>query len=180
MEPIKLLRQLAEKSIARLNDKTKKADVKNAWSGIGFSLRRLDMVAPMGDVTEIAHLPKYTPVPGTKPWMLGIANMRGRLLPIVDMETYFGGELSMNRQNTRVLVIETDAVYVGLLVSDVYGLKYFPEDAFNAGGIDGDAPFANYVSGKYQAGEQNWYRFEPLKLIDSGNFQNAAQEISAA
>src|SRR5690606_40471152 len=64
------------------------------WAGIGFRMGERLFVAPMGEVGEILHEPRYTQLPGVKSWVKGVANVRGRLLPIMDLCGYFGLELS--------------------------------------------------------------------------------------
>lgn len=56
-----------------------------SWSGIGFRMGGRFFVAPMGEVGEVLHEPRYTQLPGVKTWVKGVANVRGRLLPIMDL-----------------------------------------------------------------------------------------------
>ena len=84
----------------------------------------------MGQVVEIINAPNYTFIPRTKEWVLGLANIRGHMLPIYDIEKYFGSKLAGNRARHRVLVIESEHVYAGLMVSNVFGLKHFPVNSF--------------------------------------------------
>ena len=48
------------------------------------------MIAPMGNVVEMLPVPEATPLPGVQPWVAGLANVRGRLLPLFDLEVFFG------------------------------------------------------------------------------------------
>ena len=50
----------------------------DSWSGIGFRLGEHWYVAPMGEVSEVLHEPRFTQLPGVKPWVKGVANLRGR------------------------------------------------------------------------------------------------------
>src|SRR3546814_12949740 len=59
----------------------------DSWSGIGFRLGEHWYVAPMGEVSEVLHEPRYTHLPGVKPWVRGVANLRGRLLPLMDLRS---------------------------------------------------------------------------------------------
>ena len=59
------------------------------WNGIGFMLAGEHYVVPMGEVTEILHVPRFTQIPGVRPFLIGAANVRGRLLPLVDLDTFF-------------------------------------------------------------------------------------------
>jgi len=46
-------------------------DAVDYWSGVGFTLDRHRLVAPMDEVAEILSVPAYTRVPGVLPWMKG-------------------------------------------------------------------------------------------------------------
>ena len=50
------------------------------WSGIGFRLGEHWYVTPMGEVSEVLPELRVTQLPGVKPWVKGVANLRGRLL----------------------------------------------------------------------------------------------------
>ncbi|WP_031798703.1 chemotaxis protein CheW, partial [Pseudomonas aeruginosa] len=72
-----------------------------SWSGIGFRMGGRFFVAPMGEVGEVLHEPRYTQLPGVKTWVKGVANVRGRLLPIMDLCGFLGTELSPLRKQRR-------------------------------------------------------------------------------
>ena len=55
------------------------------WSGIGFMLDGRRYVAPLEQVSEILTVPSYTRVPGVESWMKGVANVRGRLMAVMDL-----------------------------------------------------------------------------------------------
>ena len=88
-----------------------------SWSGIGFRIGAHWYVAPMGEVSEVLHEPRYTLLPGVKTWVKGVANLRGRLLPVMDLCGFFGHELSARRKQRRVLVVEHRDVFAGLMVA---------------------------------------------------------------
>ena len=88
------------------------------WSGIGFRMGERLFVAPMGEVGEVLHEPRYTLLPGVKTWVKGVANVRGRLLPVMDLCGFFGNELSPLRKQRRVLVVDHQDVFAGLTVDE--------------------------------------------------------------
>ncbi len=112
----------------------------DSWSGIGFRLGEHWYVAPMGEVSEVLHEPRFTQLPGVKSWVKGVANLRGRLLPIMDLCGFFGHELSAVRKQRRVLVVEHDEVFAGLLVDEVFGLQHFARDSSAADGRRAERP----------------------------------------
>jgi purine-binding chemotaxis protein CheW len=70
-------------------------------------------------VQEIIRLPKMAKVPRTPAYVDGIANLRGVVLPVVDMRTRFGMERAEETDRTRVLVVDIDGVKTGLRVDRV-------------------------------------------------------------
>lgn len=172
-QPIQLLREIAQSSMRAIINRPANNDLQNAWSGIGFSLCGQQMVAPMGEVVEIINVPNYTFVPRVKAWVMGIANVRGRLLPIYDLENYFGSKLAGNRNRHRVLIIEVDGIYAGIVVSNVFGLKHFPKDSFNNYQGDGDL-FAGCIDACGHDGQADWLRFQAHRLVRETDFMDVS------
>ena len=185
-QPLSLLRQIAQASIKAISTRSANNDLQNSWSGIGFSLCGQPMVAPMGEVVEIINVPGYTFVPRVKPWVLGLANVRGRLLPIYDLENYFGSKLAGNRTRHRVLIIEVDNIYAGVVVSNVFGLKHFPADSFDQAYKGDGELFASCIDSSASDGQSNWLRFQAHRLIRETDFMDVslqgggAKEITSA
>ncbi len=146
----------------------------HSWSGIGFRLGSHWYVAAMGEVSEVLHEPRYTLLPGVKPWVRGVANLRGRLLPIMDLCAFLGHELSPLRKQRRVLVVEYKDLFVGLLVDEVAGLKHFAQDTLEPGLSDSaDVVINPYLQGQFRR-EQIWQVFSPLALARSPRFLEVA------
>ncbi|WP_296186365.1 chemotaxis protein CheW [Pseudomonas sp. UBA1879] len=144
------------------------------WSGIGFRMGERFYVAPMGEVDEILHEPRYAAMPGVKPWVRGIANLRGRLLPIIDLQAFFGHEQSPLRKQRRVLVIDHQDVFVGLLVDEVLGMQHFSERSLMPESADDSGPdMAPYILGRFLR-EQAWRVFSPRSLVQSPGFMDVA------
>lgn len=144
------------------------------WSGIGFRMGEHFYVAPMGEVGEILHEPRYAALPGVKPWIKGVANLRGRLLPIMDLCAFFGHELSPLRKQRRVLVIDHQDVFAGLLVDEVLGVQHFNERSLmpqTPGNCE--ASVAQFVQGQFLR-EQAWLVFSPNTLVLSPGFMDVA------
>lgn len=152
-------------------------DIKAHWSGIGFSLFGKNYVAPMGEVSEMLETLHYTQLPGVTPWIRGVANVRGRLLPLSDLAAFLGGELRSNWAQQRILVIDTEEVYGGLIVDAVYGMQHFPVDNYSqtvSEGADSES-MVPFLQGAFmsEAGEA-WTVFSPWSVVRSeGFFQSA-------
>jgi chemotaxis signal transduction protein len=80
---------------------------------------------PVEHVLEVAELGEITPVPGSQPAILGVRNLRGQILPIVDLATIFGIRGSGNPQ--RVLVAESGGHRAGFAIDDVSDIEQLPD-----------------------------------------------------
>ncbi|GGK02901.1 chemotaxis protein CheW [Pseudomonas matsuisoli] len=139
------------------------------WSGIGFRLGGLLLVAPMGEVGEILHEPGLTALPGVKPWVKGVANVRGRLLPVLDLCGYFGIDSNNPLKQRRVLVVERGEVFVGLIVDEVFGMQHFPITDYSEH-VQSIAPeFRPFVHGQFQR-KDSWLLFSPHSLATNQSF----------
>lgn len=70
-------------------------------------------------VTEIIGIQKITKIPQTKAYIKGIINLRGRIIPVIDMRLKFGNEEIAYNDRTCIIVIDTDNMLVGLIVDQV-------------------------------------------------------------
>lgn len=143
------------------------------WSGIGFRMGERLFVAPMGEVGEVLHEPRYTQLPGVKDWVKGVANVRGRLLPVMDLCGFFGNELSPLRKLRRVLVIDHQDIFAGLTVDEVFGMQHFPVDTFSEQLPPLEASLRPFIHGVFQR-EQPWLVFSPQALAQDQAFLDVA------
>lgn len=145
------------------------------WQGVVFEIGGQRLVAPMGQVSEILTMPEYTSLPLVKSWMLGIANIRGRLLPLTDLSRFLQvpSQLSQMAQR-KVIVIDHDNMFSGLLVDKVLGIEQFTQDQYRPEALESSSPFAPYNHGKFFKDEQDWYVFMPSLLAQDLQYTDAA------
>jgi twitching motility protein PilI len=172
--PFEILRDLEELSKKNARGLPQEVEQKTLWSGIGFRIGKISMVAPLYQVDEILYYPKLTLVPGTLPWVKGLANIRGSLLPVMDLQKYLGQPAIHLRQHSRIMVIHEGELMAGLLVDEVLGLRHFePEEQ-----IDRikklDSAIKPYIKGAFQQGDQTWHIFDMSALADDPQFYKAA------
>lgn len=154
VHPFDLLQQLAERCLQTTSGLPAQEVVAETWSGVGFRLAGQPMVAMLGEISEILHEPRYTALPRVKPWVKGVANVRGRLLPIIDLSQFFGtSNTSTPRKQRRVLVLDRDELFVGLLVDELFGMQHFPVNSFTTSVPAVADCFRPFVVGAY-AGEE--------------------------
>lgn len=163
---------VAENARATAKGLPAQIDVKPFWSGIGFQLFGQRFVAPMAEVTEMLDLPHYTQLPGVQSWVRGVANVRGRLLPLTDLAAFLGGKLEAPRRQRRVLVIENGDLFSGLVVDAVWGIQHFPVDTYvpEMAGIEYQATIP-FLQGSFRTEDNHdWLVFSPWTLLRDEKF----------
>ncbi len=145
-------------------------EVHERWAGIGFRLGGWRLVASMGDVVEILTYPQLSPVPRTKAWVRGIANVRGNLLPIMDLSGFLEQRSAALTRLSRVLVVQKAGVTSGLLVDEVLGMRQFDDEERVAvpGGVG--ETLRPYVSGAYRRDDGDWLVFSIQALVSDPQF----------
>ena len=89
---------------------------------------------------EVVVLDELTMIPLAPPHLLGVVNLRGSVLPLVDIRPFLGLEATGAIPEARALVVECDGVQAALLVDEVVGLEPLDGLAPADDGADGNAP----------------------------------------
>ncbi len=168
--PFAVLQDIDER--CRLNAKGLPSGIKVAddWVGIGFKLSGKKLVAKMNDVVEILPPPETIRVPGVLGWVRGLANVRGTLLPILDMNLYLSSPPTHEGKEHRILIINKKNVMAGLLVEEVFGLRRFKPDNRKKS-IPSDMLFLQrYLDGVFTDDQDDWSIFNIEKLVNHEQF----------
>lgn len=142
------------------------------WTGVHFRIRGFDLVIPIAQLHEIIDMPTAFPIPGVKHWVLGLANRRGNLLPIVDLGKFiFADDVSAQG---RLLIIEIEGSMVGLRVDAVYGMRHFWEDHKIPKIPELPDQLRKFIKRAYLEGDRVWAVFDIEALKASQDFMDAA------
>ncbi|MEW6353381.1 MAG: chemotaxis protein CheW [Pseudomonadota bacterium] len=173
--PLLLLRDIERRARQQALGLPLQLDVRQTWSGVAFKLADAHLVAPLTQVREILPYPALSPVPGAKAWVKGIANVRGSLLPIMHLQSYLGRATDLIGRRSRVLVVRQGAVFAGLVVDEVFGMKHFVEEEYRAALPPGvDDRISAYLEGGYIQDGQWWGVFSMPRLVQSPQFLQVA------
>lgn len=169
LQPLQQLLDLDQRYRSRALALPARQETRQLWSGIGFRLGQQYYVAPMGEVTEILPEPRFTLLPGVKSWVMGVANVRGRLLPVMDLGGFLKLKTADSRKTRRALVVEYQSLFAGLVVDEVLGMQHFEVGSFDeaVGGVPDSV--RNYVHGTFRR-ERNWVVFSPHVLASDERF----------
>lgn len=174
--PFEALSNLADRCRESAQGLPQKIESVPRWRGLGFMLLGERFVAPMGQIIEMMELPAHTRLPGVQPWVVGLANVRGRLLPLFDLSMFLGGHLGQQKRYHRVLLLETEELFSGLIVERALGMQHFELSQFQEGDADGiPESIQPYVSGCYvDSASQQWNVLDFLRLAGDPRFANAS------
>lgn len=173
-DPFSLLQQMQDDTMAVTPDLPEEAQAANIWSGIGFRVGNVHLLAPLDQITEVLRCPETAAVPGTRSWLRGIANVRGNLITIVDMAEFFGKDPVFLDDRARLMVMNVEELNTALLVNDVFGLRHFDEDEDKRDISALDDPVDAFITGAYLKDNILWGVFDMASLSQSASFQNVA------
>ena len=173
-DPFDLLQDLERRTLNYTTGLPALDQIEEEWVGVGFRVGDAKLIASMSDVKEILDLPELTPVPGVKSWVVGVANVRGSLLPILDMKGYLLGEDTKQRHKGRIIVIDYKGFNTGLIVDEVYGMRHF-----RVGDETQDIPelhesMSPYVERVYKQDDEYWPVFDFNEMAEDERFAHAS------
>jgi twitching motility protein PilI len=174
-QPWELLREFDRRARAAAQGKPESSVSGNEWVGIAFRLGGEAFLMAREETREVMSYPAtVTRVPGAKGWVRGLSNLRGQLLPIVDLRAFLGSGATTVTRVTRVLVANHREIPAGLLVDEVMGFRRFYESEFSA-----DLPptllrCERYLAGAFKRGAEVWPVFSVRTLLESQSFLQAA------
>lgn len=170
---IQLLR-LSEKGRQRIQRGLESQE--DRWSGVAFVLAGKRYVAPLGEVAEVLRIPEYTPVHGVRHWMFGLSNVRGRLLPLIDLAkfTNVSNEVAIDNTKRKVIVLDYGDLFSGLVVDEVLGIQHFSKLSYSPQMVSVPEGMIPYLQGSFKRADQNWHIFMLSKLAVDQRYLNAS------
>lgn len=98
-------------------------------------------------VQEVLPLSEIAPVPGAPPFVLGIINLRGNVVTVVDTRMRFGLPPRETDDDTRIVVVETEGQVAGILVDGVAEVTYVRDNEVDTAPNVGNDESARYIQG---------------------------------
>ncbi len=144
------------------------------WVGVAFAIGEHTFVAARTEIREVITWPGVTRVPRARPWLLGIANVRGQLVPVTDLARWAGLGESPRSRASRVIVVNHPNIVVGLLVDQVIGFRRFTARDAGAHPERLPASIAPFLLGAYAREDERWAVIGLHDLVASEAFLQAA------
>jgi len=179
LSPYEVIADYERRSLAHVAGLPEQLDAPGLWRGVGYRIGSHRLASGFDEVVEILPLPPVTPVPGAQPWMLGVANIRGNLLPIVDLKQFLEGERTVLHEGQRVLVVRQPGGDVAVTIDELYGQRSFndeqqiPVDVLSESAL-AEGRYAHFVDRAYRLAEDAWGIFSLERLARTPEFRQAA------
>lgn len=116
-------------------------------------------------VQEVLRHSEIAPVPGAPPYVLGIINLRGNVVTVIDTRSRFGltpGEIT---DNTRIVIIEADQHVIGILVDSVAEVVYLRQSEVETAPNVGNEESAKFIQGVCHKNDELLILIELNKLL---------------
>ncbi|MCJ7774066.1 MAG: chemotaxis protein CheW [Desulfobacterales bacterium] len=89
---------------------------------IKFFLANISLAVSLTSALEIGRLPEVTPLPNLPAWILGISNVHGEIVSIVDPKGFFGWPPQKKIRQPHFIIVQNKEMKVGLLVDRIMGI----------------------------------------------------------
>ena len=150
------------------------SDPTQEWSGVTFALGESLLTCNIDRIHEILPIPASTPVPGAKSWIIGLANVRGSLLTIVDLVWFLTGVRSPATQRSRLLATYLHKAPIGLIIDEVFGQRHFLDSDAVSAQLPEDSSLRKVVNKQHSFGTETWQELDLDQLFNTAEFLNGA------
>ncbi len=138
---------------------------------VGFRIGTETFGVRIGAVREIVRVPEITAVPSAPNTVEGVINLRGKIIPVMDLRKLFGNaDLQPDKRN-RILVVELDNKLVGLIVNAASEVLKIPPSEIAAPGSVFAEGESSYVTGVGKLKDRPIILLDISKLLHRQEFK---------
>ena len=98
---------------------------------IVFQIGRQNFAFSLDNVKEIIKVPSITPVPLTKSYVAGLINLRGEVIPVLNLREKYKIESYIKSEDARIIIIEKNGFKLGVLVDRVLNISSIDQSQLN-------------------------------------------------
>lgn len=96
-----------------------KVDVENSINLVTFKLGNNEYAIDIMQAKEIIKMEKITLIPNAPDYVEGVINLRGNIIPIVDLKKRFNLEENDGEKNTAIIIVKIDDVDMGIIIDAI-------------------------------------------------------------
>ena len=173
--PFELLKELEKRSRNVGAGSAPESPSGQEWVGVAFRMGGETFLVAREETREVLGYPAaVTRIPGAKSWVKGLANIRGQLMPMLDLRQFLGSGTTTPGRNSRIIVVNHRESPAGLVVDEVLGFRRFTESEFNAEPPPTVIRCESYLAGAFRRGGEVWPVLGLKGLVESQSFLQAA------
>jgi twitching motility protein PilI len=173
--PFELLAELERRGRALTAGSGAEAEQAGEWVGVALKMAGELYLVAREEAREVLGVPApLTRVPGASGWILGLANVRGALLPIIDLRAYLGAGVTPAARGARIIVVNHREIPAGLVVDEVLGFRRFADAEFTADVPPTIVNCARYIAGSFRRGSEQWPVLSLRSLVEDSTFLEAS------
>lgn len=150
---------------------------------VGFRIGRETFGLPIAIVREIVRVPEITSVPNAPEYIEGVINLRGRIIPVVDLRKRFGEKVIQASKKNRIVVVELETRTIGLIVNSASEVLKIPPSEIEAPHTVFQEGELNYITGVGKLRGRLVMLLDLGKILQRGELrrlEDAAESAGAA
>ncbi len=133
---------------------------------VTFKLGKEYYGLPIENVISIEKPSKTTRIPNAPDYVIGLINLRGDVIPVVDLRTKLGMEKKQVDKDSRIIIIKEKEMVVGLMVDSSKDVLDIDEENVDKPPTDESNTIIDYISGIGKKDERLIFILNSLKLLD--------------
>ena len=145
-------------------DRSRQTDTSDRY--VAFLVGGILFAAAVPSVQEINRVPPITPVPNVPAWLLGVTNLRGDVVSVVDLRAFLDLEGAAAKDTRRILVVRPP-VTTCLVVDPVDGIVRISRDQLQAPDANGRDKASAFIPGFDHGADQLTTVLDIEKLLES-------------
>lgn len=118
-------------------------------------------------IREVLRYTEITPVPGAPYYVLGIINLRGNVVTVIDTRSRFGLPPGEVDNNSRIIIVEVDQQVIGMLVDSVAEVTYLRESEIEITPSVGNEETSKFISGVCNKNNELLILIELERMIET-------------
>jgi purine-binding chemotaxis protein CheW len=121
---------------------------------VTFTLNELDYAIDIGMIREIIYFKKTVPLPEAPSFVEGVLDLRGAIVPVIDLKKTIKMKRATNIPSTHILIVKLGQSVIGIIVDEVKEVIRFDKDLIQSPQKIHQGPGALYLKGVVKVDEQ--------------------------
>ena len=141
---------------------------------VRFGLNETIFGINLANAMEVGQLTSITPLPNLPHWLVGISNIRGEILSIVDLKSFFDWPTTPIKRSNPFIILHNTKIKIGILVDRIMGTMNINQDE-NLQKVrfdKGKSAAAAFITGVTKSSKEPVYLLDVYKLLNSAQMMN--------